>query len=161
MDASSTERQSTGTVSLLDDGPQRSTSEKREEDRAPIPAERHKEGEFLLKEHVLRGLAVTCMTSMMRTNQERNHPSRFLHEVSGGATCDQECQRQHSDRAIQESIVSSISHYQQIVKYAKEGRLGAVTMSVRRLKLDMQIVCVEVYLQLVGNHSLKDLGQIG
>ena len=33
------------------------------------------------------------------------------------------------------SIVSSISRYQQIVKYAKEGRLGAVTTSVRRLKL--------------------------
>ena len=30
-----------------------------------------------------------CITSMMRTIQERNHPSRFLHKVSGGATCDQ------------------------------------------------------------------------
>ena len=59
------------------------------------------------------------------------------------------------------SIVSSIKHYQQIVQYAKEGRLGAMTMSVRRLKLDMQTVCVEVCLQLVGNRSLKDLGQIG
>ena len=59
------------------------------------------------------------------------------------------------------SIVSSINHYQQIVKYAKEGRLGAMTTSVRRLKLDMQTVCVEVCLQLVGNRSLKDLVQIG
>ena len=59
------------------------------------------------------------------------------------------------------SIVSSINHYQQIVKYAKEGRLGATTTSVRRLKLDMQTVCVEVYPQLVGNRPLKDLGQIG
>ena len=59
------------------------------------------------------------------------------------------------------NIVSSISHYQQIIKYAKEGRLGAMTTSVRRLKFDMQTVCVEVYLQLVGNRSLKDLGQIG
>ena len=59
------------------------------------------------------------------------------------------------------SIVSSINPYQQIVKYAKEGRLGAMTTSVRRLKLDMQTVCVEVCLQLVGNRSLKDLGQIG
>ena len=58
------------------------------------------------------------------------------------------------------SIVSSISHYQQIVKYAKDSRLGAMTTSVRRLKLDMQTVCVEVSLQLVGNRSLKDLGQI-
>ena len=37
------------------------------------------------------------MTSMMGTNQEQNHPSRFLHEVSVGATYDQWCQRQHSD----------------------------------------------------------------
>ena len=59
------------------------------------------------------------------------------------------------------SIVSSITHYQQIVKYAKEGRLGAMSTSVRRLKLDMQTVCVEVCLQLVGNRSLKDLGQLG
>ena len=59
------------------------------------------------------------------------------------------------------SIVSSINHYQQIVKYAKEGCLSAMTMSVRRLKLDMQTVCVEVCLQLVSNRSLKDLGQIG
>ena len=59
------------------------------------------------------------------------------------------------------SIVSSINHYQQIVKYAKEGCLSAMTTSVRRLKLDMQTVCVEVSLQLVGNRSLKDLGQIG
>ena len=59
------------------------------------------------------------------------------------------------------SIVSSISNYQQIGKYAKEGRLGGMPTSVRRLKLDMQTVCVEVCLQLVGNRSLKDLGQIG
>ena len=59
------------------------------------------------------------------------------------------------------SIVSSISHYQKIVRYAKEGRLGAMTTSVRRLKLNMQTVCVRVCLQLVGNRSLKDLGQIG
>ena len=59
------------------------------------------------------------------------------------------------------SIVSSINHYQQIVKYAKEGRLGAMITSVRRLKLDMQTVCVEVCLQMVGNRSLEDLGQIG
>jgi len=59
------------------------------------------------------------------------------------------------------SVVSSISHYQQIVRYAKDGRLGAMTTSVRRLKLNMQTVCVEVCLQLVGNRSLKDLGQIG
>ena len=57
-------------------------------------------------------------------------------------------------------IVSSIDHYQQIVKYVKEGRLGAMTTSVRRLKLDNLTVCVEVCLQLVGNRSLKDLGQI-
>ena len=54
------------------------------------------------------------------------------------------------------SIVSSINHYQQIVKYAKEGCLSAMTTSVRRLKLDMQTVCVEVFLQLVGNRSLKE-----
>ena len=59
------------------------------------------------------------------------------------------------------SIVFSISHYQQSVKYAKDGGLGAVTTSVHPLNLGMQIVCVEVYLQLVGNRSLKDLGQIG
>ena len=59
------------------------------------------------------------------------------------------------------SIVSSINHYQQIVKYAKEGRLCAMTTSVRRLKLEEQTVCVEVCLQLVGNCSLKDLAQIG
>ena len=59
------------------------------------------------------------------------------------------------------SVVSSISHYQQIVRYAKDGRLGAMTTSVRRLKLNMQTVCVEVCLQLVGNRSLKDLGQMG
>ena len=78
---------------------------------------------------------MTCTTSMMRTNQERNHPGRFLHEVSGGATCDQGSTQiqQHKN-----SIVSSINHYQQIVKYAKEGCLSAMTTSVRRLKLDMQ-----------------------
>ena len=38
---------------------------------------------------------------------------------------------------FKKSIVSSINHYQQIVKYAEEGRLDAVTMSVRRLKLDV------------------------
>ena len=59
------------------------------------------------------------------------------------------------------SIVSSISHYQQIVKCAKDGRLGAMTTYVRRLKPDKQTVCVEVCLQLVGNRSLKDLGQLG
>ena len=32
---------------------------------------------------------------------------------------------------FKKSIVSSINHYQQTVKYAKEGRRGAVTMSVR------------------------------
>ena len=52
------------------------------------------------------------------------------------------------------SIGSSINHYQQIVQYEKEGRLGAMTTSVRRLKLDVQTVCVEVCLQLVGNRSL-------
>ena len=82
---------------------------------------------------------MTCMTTMMRTNQERNHPSRFLHEVSGGATCDRECQRQHSDPSTQEQhCFPPVSHYQQIVKYAKEGCLSAMTTSVRRLKLDMQ-----------------------
>ena len=79
-----------------------SVKRKKVEDRAPIPAERHREGEFPLKGHVLQGLAVAYMTSMMTTNQERNHTSRFLHEVSGRATCDQECQRQHSDPATQE-----------------------------------------------------------
>ena len=59
------------------------------------------------------------------------------------------------------SIVSSISHYQQIVKCAKEGRFGAMTTYVRRLKPDKQTVCVELCLQLVGNRSLKDLGQLG
>ena len=59
------------------------------------------------------------------------------------------------------SIVSSINHCQQIVMCAKDGRMCALTTSVRRVKLDMQIVCVEVYLQLVGNRSLRDLGQIG
>jgi len=59
------------------------------------------------------------------------------------------------------SIVSSISHYQQIVKCAKEGRFGAMTTYVRRLKPDKQTVCVELCLQLVGNLSLKDLGQLG
>ena len=38
---------------------------------------------------------------------------------------------------FKKSIVSSINHYQQIVKYAEEGRRDAVTMSVRRLKLDV------------------------
>ena len=59
------------------------------------------------------------------------------------------------------NTASSISHYQLSVTYAKDGRLGAVTMSVRRLKLDMQTVCVEVCLQLVGNRSLEDLGHVG
>ena len=71
--------------------------------------------------------------------------------------CDRECQIEQ----YKNSIVSSISHYQQIVKYAMEGRLGAMNTSVRRLKLDMQTVFVEVCLQLVSNRSLKDLGQIG
>ena len=48
---------------------------------------------------------MNCTTSKMRTNQERNHPGRFLHEVSGGATCDQECQRQHSDRILNDLLV--------------------------------------------------------
>ena len=76
---------------------------------------------------------------------------RVIKSVQGSTQIEQ-----HKD-----SIVSSISHYQQIVKYATEGRLSAMTTSVRLLKLDMQTVCVKVYLQLVGNRSLKDLGQIG
>ena len=60
------------------------------------------------------------------------------------------------------SIVPSISHYLHIVKYVKEGRLGAVSTSTRRLKLiGTQIVCVKVCLQLVGKRSLKNFRQIG
>ena len=223
MDASPTERQSTGTVSLLDDGPQRSTSVfsslsfslffvihifirvdsttqhfstalsadsgsvgrhdyssessakkvtvyaelinkvyqlpsvKRkdwEEDRAPIPAERPtKKGRFCWKdmwptgqvwwETIKSGTiqADFCMKSL--------EEQRVIKNVKGSTQI-----QQHKN-----SIVSSINHYQQIVKYAKEGCLSAMTTSVRRLKLDIQTVCVEVY--LVGNRSLKDLGQIG
>ena len=75
----------------------------------------------------------------------------MIKSVKGGTQVEQ----------YKKSIASSINRYQQIVKYAKEGRFGAVTTSVRRLKLGMQTVCVEVCLQLVGNRSLKDLGQIG
>ena len=57
---------------------------------------------------------MTCMTSMMRTNQERDHRSRFVHEVSGGATCDQGCQSSIQIQEYKKSIVPSITHYQQI-----------------------------------------------
>ena len=40
------------------------------------------------------------------------------------------------------SFVSPVDHRQQVIEYAKKGGVSAMATSIRRLKLDMQIVCV-------------------
>ena len=45
------------------------------------------------------------MTGMMRTNQERNHPSRCLYEVSEGAKCD----REYTTRSLNMQTIRAVS----------------------------------------------------
>ena len=58
------------------------------------------------------------------------------------------------------SFVSPVDHRQQVIEYAKKGGVSAMATSIRRLKLGVQIVCVYMCLQLIGNCSLEDLGHV-